>query len=85
MPDEPFSFEKAYGRLETILEQMNAGTLSLDASLKLYEEADALITACSKRLDQAEQKIEKLIKTRDGTVATAPDGSALTEPFIEIP
>ncbi len=58
------SFEKAFARLEKILEQMNSGEVSLDESLKLYEEADKLIRECSKKLGDAETKIEVLIKSR---------------------
>ena len=77
-----FSFEKAYGRLEEILEKMNGGKASLDESLKLYEEADALISACTKRLLEAEQKIEKLIKNRQDLLVLSPEGRPQTEPFL---
>ncbi len=66
-------FEAAFARLEAILEKMNSGTISLDESLKLYEEADALINICSKRLNDAERKIEVLIKNRSGDLALAND------------
>jgi exodeoxyribonuclease VII small subunit len=59
------SFEASFARLEEILEKMNSGTISLDESLKLYEEADKLILICSKRLNDAERKIEMLIKNRN--------------------
>ena len=82
---ETFSFEQAYRRLEIILEKMNSGKLSLDESLKLYEEADALITACSTRLSQAEQKIEKLIKNREGSLTVDATNTPQTESFSSIP
>lgn len=63
---QELSFEAAFARLESILEQMNTGSVSLDDSLKLYEEADKLISTCSKRLNDAERKIEILIKNRNG-------------------
>ena len=59
-------FEASFARLEEILEKMNSGTVSLDDSLKLYEEADSLISKCSTRLNEAEQRIETLIKKRNG-------------------
>ena len=58
------SFEKAFERLEEILQKMNEGKVSLDTSLKLFEEADTLITKCQEKLTKAEQKIEMLIKNR---------------------
>lgn len=61
---EEISFEKAFERLEEILQKMNEGKVSLDSSLKLFEEADDLITKCSQKLTKAEQKIETLIKNR---------------------
>ncbi len=65
------TFEEAYTRLEEILEKMNSGSVSLDASIKLYEEADQLIQLCQNRLTEAEQKIEVLLKNRDGSLALA--------------
>lgn len=59
------SFEECFHRLEEILEKMNSSNVSLDESLKLYEEADQLISLCSKRLTEAERKIEMLIKNRN--------------------
>lgn len=79
---EAFSFEQAYKRLEIILEKMNSGKLSLDESLKHYEEADALISACSKRLIEAEQKIEKLIKNREGSLLVDETNTPQKEAFL---
>ena len=75
------TFENAFARLEEILEQMNSGTISLDASLKLYEEADSLIIMCSKRLTDAERKIEMLIKNRSGELALGADQKPLVQDF----
>ena len=63
---EDISFEKGFARLEQILEKMNSATISLDESLKLYEEADTLIKICGKKLADAEKKVEILIKGRNG-------------------
>lgn len=70
---QEISFEDAFIRLEHILERMNSGSVSLDESLKLYEEADKLITTCSKRLNDAERKIEMLIKNRNGELVMSSD------------
>ena len=79
--EKSFNFEKAYERLEAILEKMGKGDIALDESLKLYEEADVLITKCSKKLSDAEKKVELLIKKRNGEIETTPDGDPLTEDF----
>jgi len=75
------TFEEAYDRLEEILEKMNSDQVSLDDALTLYEEADALISTCQKRLNEAEQKIEILLKKSDGTLALDENQSPQTEPF----
>jgi exodeoxyribonuclease VII small subunit len=75
-------FEEAYQRLETILQAMNSGKVALDDSLKLYEEADKLITTCQKHLNDAEKKIEILIKNRAGELATSDAGEPLKESFL---
>lgn len=75
------SFESAFSRLEEILERMNSGAISLDESLKLYEEADALVNMCGKRLNDAERKIEILIKNRGGDIGLSADGRPQTQDF----
>lgn len=75
------SFEAAFNRLEKILEQMNSGAISLDESLKLYEEADKLIAICSKRLNEAERRIEVLVKNRNGELAFTTDEKPITQEY----
>ena len=60
---------------------MNSGTATLDQSLKLYQEADALIQTCNLRLTAAERKIETLIKNRNGDLALGSDQKPLTQEF----
>lgn len=81
MNQETLAFEKAFERLETILQTINAGKISLEESLKLFEEAEKLIRTCNRRLVDAEQKIEQLIKERDGELALGPDLQPKKEPF----
>lgn len=78
---QTFSFEQAYSRLEQILERMNSGKATLDESLALYEEADKLISFCGSRLNQAEQKIEMLIKNRSGALAVGADNKPQMQEF----
>ena len=53
--------------------------IAMSQSLKLYEEADKLIALCTKRLTEAEQKIETLIKSREGALALDKDGKPQME------
>lgn len=77
------NFEKSFSRLEEILETMNSGTVSLDKSLALYEEADNLLSICSKHLNEAEKKIETLIKKRNGELEINSKGDPKTKEFNE--
>ncbi|MDF2577718.1 MAG: xseB [Chlamydiales bacterium] len=75
------NFEVALARLEQILEKMNSGSIALDESLKLYEEADQLIALCNTRLNEAEQKVEILVKNRQGELALNQDSKPVTQEF----
>lgn len=55
-------FEEAMERLEKITEELEQGNLSLDGALARFEEGMKLIGFCEKRLDEAEKKIQVLIK-----------------------
>ena len=79
------AFETAFIRLEEILEKMNSGTISLDESLKLYEEADQLITICNKRLNEAERRIEILVKNRNGDLTLGNDETPITQDYKAVP
>lgn len=65
-------FEKAIQRLEDIVGELEEGELSLDDSLKIFEEGIKASRFCSKKLDEVERKIEILMKTGDGKKKTKP-------------
>lgn len=65
MNKKDYPFEKSFERLEEILKILNEKAISLNDSLKFFEEANFLISNCSKKLNDAEKKIEILIKNRD--------------------
>ncbi|MCE5294171.1 MAG: exodeoxyribonuclease VII small subunit [Chlamydiales bacterium] len=79
MSNPELSFEKAFERLEHILEGLNTGQTSLEESLALYEEADSLIISCHKKLSDAEKKIEVLMKNRAGELALGADNKPQTQ------
>ena len=64
-------FEEALKRLEQIVEELEGGELSLEESMRQYEEGVHLSKLCSKRLEEAKKKIELLIK-ENGKTFTKP-------------
>ena len=59
------TYEKALEKLEIIVDQLEHGSIPLEKSLELFEEANKLAVYCKECLDTAEQKIVRL--TSDGT------------------
>lgn len=55
------SYEKSLTRLEEIVKTLEEGGQSLEKTVELFSEGTALISACGKYLDEAEQKITKLL------------------------
>ena len=65
-------FEKAMTRLESIVEELEHGDLDIDKSLEIFEEGIKMSRLCSKKLNEAEAKIEKLSKGKKGDLITEP-------------
>ncbi len=65
-------FEKALEELEVIVKQLEAGNLSLEKSLKLFERGVGLARLCKTKLDQAELKVSKLVKDKEGLFQEEP-------------
>jgi exodeoxyribonuclease VII small subunit len=66
------SFEDALKRLETIVEELESGELSLEDSIARYEEGMKLSRRLTQTLDEAEKRIERLVENADGTTSTEP-------------
>ena len=66
------NFENALKRLEQIVQRLESGDLSLDESLKLFEEGVELSRLCTKKLSEAETKVEKLVKLGEKEFKTEP-------------
>ena len=58
--------EQAMARLEAIVGQLENGDLSLDESLKIFEEGIRLSKNCLKVLEEAERKVEVLVQDTNG-------------------
>ena len=65
-------FEDCQTRLEQIVGQLEAGTLSLEDSLKVFEEGIGLARHCAKYLAEAERRIEVLAKDDTGALSQKP-------------
>lgn len=73
------SFEAALAKLETIVDSMESGEVPLAELLAKYEEGTKLLKVCESRLKDAELKIEKLKKAKDGAAAFEPFESTRAE------
>lgn len=65
-------FEEALQKLEAIVAKMEEGDLSLEEALKEFEEGVRLARFCTGKLDEAERKVEKLIRDQAGKIQTTP-------------
>jgi exodeoxyribonuclease VII small subunit len=66
------SFEESLKRLEAVVDQLEKGELTLEESLKLFEEGVNLTANCKQELDAAEGKVQMLVKQRDGSLKAEP-------------
>ena len=60
---ESLSFEDSYARLEQVIQELEAGDLGLEESVRLYEEGMKLAEHCGHQLDSAELKVTQLLST----------------------
>lgn len=65
------TFEASLAQLETIVKQLEQGDLPLEESLKLFEKGVALTRECRERLNEAERRIEILMKDSEGQPAVS--------------
>ena len=65
-------FEKAMTRLENIVDELERGDLDIDNSLEIFEEGIKMSRLCTKKLNEAEAKIQKLTKDKKGELITVP-------------
>jgi exodeoxyribonuclease VII small subunit len=65
-------FEKSLTRLEEVVKRLESTDLSLDDAMKLFEEGMKLSHECQKQLEEAEGRVEILLKKADGKIAAQP-------------
>jgi len=78
-PKADLTFEKGLERLEKIVQELEQGDLPLERSLELFEEGMKLSGNCRRQLEEAENKVEILVK-RAGKIVAEPFGSEGEEP-----
>lgn len=66
------SFEEAITKLERVTDKLEGGTLTLDESIKAYEEAMGLVGVCNSILEGAEIRVRALSEGKDGSVSDVP-------------
>lgn len=74
MTDQPaFEFEQALQQLETLVQQMEGGNLTLEQSLQAFEQGVGLTRQCQQALTQAEQRVQVLLEQ---------NGQSVAQPFV---
>jgi exodeoxyribonuclease VII small subunit len=68
--DAPLDFEQSMKRLETIVEELESGELTLEDSIARYEEGIMLSRRLQQVLDESEKRIERLVEKEGATPTT---------------
>jgi exodeoxyribonuclease VII small subunit len=71
-PPRKGEFERSLARLEEVVNRLESTDLPLDEAMKLFEEGVRLSRECQKQLEEAEGKVEILLKKADGKIAAEP-------------
>ncbi len=66
MAKKNLTFEEALEKLESIVNRLESGEITLDESIKAFEEGQKLVQFCLKKLEQAEHKVKILSKDSEG-------------------
>ena len=63
-------FESSLKRLEEVVKKLETGDLPLEEALKAFEEGVKQAAFCTRKLDEAEKRVELLLKQKDGSFST---------------
>jgi exodeoxyribonuclease VII small subunit len=66
--DKPPAFESGLQQLEAIVKEMESGELPLERALELFEQGMKLSEGCRKQLEEAETRVEMLLRKGDKVV-----------------
>jgi exodeoxyribonuclease VII small subunit len=70
--DAATTFEQMMGRLQSLVDKLEEGQLTLDESISSFEEGMDLVKKCTEVLDRAEERIQKLTRDSSGRPMTSP-------------
>lgn len=70
--EKPDPFEKNLERLDSIVQQLEDADLPLEKAIQLYEEGMKLSEVCQKQLDEAQGRVEILMKKAGGKISAEP-------------
>jgi len=71
-PPRKGEFEKSLTRLEEVVKRLESTDLSLDEAMKLFEEGVKLSRDCQRQLEEAEGRVEILLRKADGRIQAEP-------------
>jgi exodeoxyribonuclease VII small subunit len=71
-PVGEIDFEKSLSELEGIVKKLETGSLPLEQSLELFERGVELARSCKTKLDEAELRVQKLVKVKEGLFREEP-------------
>lgn len=73
-PDDivAMSFEDALAELEQIVRRLEAGQVKLDEAIRCYERGARLKRHCEEKLDEAQQRVDRIVVGADGAIAARP-------------
>jgi exodeoxyribonuclease VII small subunit len=73
-PDDiaTMSFEDALAELEQIVRRLEAGQVKLDEAIRCYERGALLKRHCEGKLEEAQQRVDRIVLGPDGTVSARP-------------
>jgi exodeoxyribonuclease VII small subunit len=71
-PAPPEPYDALVARLEKVVAELEGGELTLEQSIEKFAEGVALSRDASRKLDEAERRVETLLRAEDGSVASRP-------------
>ena len=70
---DTMSFEDALAELEQIVRRLEAGQVKLDEAIRCYERGARLRRHCESKLDEAQQRVDRIVVGADGVIAARPE------------